>query len=92
MTYTSLLYYVLLAAILVLYYIMPGRIRWIVLLAGSLYFYLLLTGSLVMMGAFLLMILISYVFGILIGRTGSRAVTAAGIALSAAPLVISKAL
>ena len=92
MTYTSFFYYILLAAILVLYYIMPGRIRWTVLLAGSLYFYLLLSGSPVMMGTFLMMILISYVFGLLIERSGRGIVTAAGIALSAAPLLASKAL
>ena len=92
MSYTSIGYYVLLAVILLAYYIVPGRIRWTVLLAGSLYFYWLLAGSPFLMGAFGAMILISYVFGLLIGRTGSKIVLAAGIILSAAPLVTSKLL
>ena len=45
MSYTSIGYYLLLAVILLAYYIVPGRIRWTVLLAGSLYFYWLLTGN-----------------------------------------------
>ena len=92
MSYTSILYYVLLAVILLVYYIVPDRIKWTVLLAGSLYFYLLLAGSSVLMCAFLAMILVSYVFGILVGKTGSRAVLAAGIILSAAPFVTWKVL
>ena len=68
MSYTSILYYVLLAVILLAYYIAPDRIKWTVLLAGSLYFYLLLAGSSVLMCAFLAMILVGYVFGILIGK------------------------
>ena len=92
MSYTSILYYVLLAVILLVYYIVPDRIKWTVLLAGSLYFYLLLAGSSVLMCAFLAMILVGYVFGILIGKTGSKTVLAAGIILSAAPLVTWKVL
>ena len=92
MSYTSIGYYLLLAVILLAYYIVPGRIRWTVLLAGSLYFYWLLTGSPLLMGAFGAMILISYAFGLLIGRTRSKIALAAGIILSAAPLVTSKLL
>ena len=92
MTYTSFFYYALLAVVILLYYIVPGRIKWTVLLAGSMVFYWFLVKSPVMMGAFLAMILISYVFGILIRKTGSKAVLTAGIILSAAPLALSKAL
>ena len=92
MSYTSIFYYLFLAAVLLLYYIFPGRIKWTVLLAGSLYFYWLLTGSPVMMGVFCAMILISYLSGIVIGRTRSKIALAAGIILSAAPLITMKAL
>ena len=56
MNYTSVLYYAFLAALILLYYIVPDRAKWPVLLAGSLVFYRLLVGNTLMFAAFLLMI------------------------------------
>lgn len=66
MTYTSLQFYLFLAVLLVLYYSIPLRFRWLVLLAGSAAFYLLLSGP----GVWLLLVtlLLSYGAGLLIGR------------------------
>ena len=41
MSYTSFFFLVFLLGVLVLYFLFPLRYRWIVLLAGSLYFYIL---------------------------------------------------
>lgn len=72
MNYTSVLYYAFLAALILLYYIVPDRAKWPVLLAGSLVFYRLLVGNTLMFAAFLLMIAASYGFGLLIERSSAK--------------------
>ena len=91
MNYTKVIYYPFLAALLLIYYCLPGKFRWCVLLAGSMAFYWMAVKNPLLIGAFLAMIALSYGFGVLIGRTRSKAVMAAGIILTAAPLLAFKA-
>ena len=91
MNYTKVIYYPFLAALLLVYYCVPGKIRWCVLLAGSMVFYWLAVRNPLLTGAFLAMIALSYGFGLLIERTKSKAVMAAGIIVTAAPLLAFKA-
>ena len=39
MTYTSFRFFVLVAVLLLLYYVLPEKVRWLVLLAGNAVFY-----------------------------------------------------
>ena len=71
MNYTKVIYYPFLAALLFVYYCVPGKIRWCVLLAGSMVFYWLAVRNPLLTGAFLAMIALSYGFGLLIERTKS---------------------
>lgn len=64
MTYVSLGFYPFLVLLLLVYYIMPLRFRWLILLAGSVGFYILLSGE-----GFLLLLLtifLSYGAGLLL--------------------------
>lgn len=65
MTYVSLEFYLFLAFILILYYIIPLRFRWVTLLTGSIAFYIILSRD----GFWLLLttVLLSYGTGLLIG-------------------------
>ena len=91
MNYTKVIYYPFFAVLLLVYYCLPGKFRWCVLLAGSMAFYWMAVKNPLLIGAFLAMIVLSYGFGVLIGRTRSKAVMAAGIILTAAPLLAFKA-
>ena len=98
MNYTKVIYYPFLAILLLAYYCVPARVKWIVLLAGSMVFYVLAVKSPVLIGAFLAMIALSYGFGLIIERarnqeeeSRSKVWTAAGIMLTAAPLLCFKA-
>ena len=91
MNYTKITYYPFLAVLLLAYYCVPVRIKWVVLLAGSMVFYYLAVKSPLLIGAFLAMIILSYGFGVLIERTRSKAAMAAGVILTAAPLLTFKA-
>ena len=91
MSYISLEFYVFLAAALVLYYILPRKIRWFALLVASCSFYFLYFNA----GwyIFLATILISYVGAILISRsrkTLRKILTAVFIILTAIPWLILK--
>ncbi len=62
MTYTSLNFYVFLLAVLILYYIVPLRFRWIALLAGSAAFYFIAykTGWWLLLAS----IIVTYILGL----------------------------
>ena len=89
------------AAIVVLYYVIPHRFRWVLLLAGSLYFYSIFQVSYVLL--LLGLTLVVYVLGLLLGRpggegqaglparqAGKKALLVVGVVVSLAPLVIFK--
>lgn len=90
MGYTSFGYYILVILVVVLYYLLPGKVRWISLLMGSLVFYYLATSSLVQVCFFLLSIAICYTAGIIIEKRRSRPLLFLGIVLTALPLVLIK--
>ena len=92
MTYTSFYYYLTCAAMLPVYYILPRRFRWILLLCGSLFlYYHFCLGNPVMLLTFAFSVLISYGAGLLLEKSENDAVRkkilAAGIALSVLPLL-----
>ena len=72
MSYMTIKFFVLVAGALLLYYILPKKFRWTVLLLGSGYFYYAISGSRKQMLVFALGIAVSYVFGILLDRSVNR--------------------
>ena len=92
MSYITFPYYLFLAAAALVYYIVPKKSRWTVLLAASILFYIsVITDP----KAWLLLgltVCISYAFGRILPVRRSRAVLAAGILLSAAPLIMIRLL
>ena len=103
MSYTSLFYYAMVIALLIIYYVLPKRFRWLVLLAGSVYFYARVIDSWKQAAVFLLSIAVSYAAGLLLQKLNSsnntrsaahagarRAVLFVGIILSALPLLLVK--
>ena len=97
MLYTSLYYYVMIGALLIVYYILPKRIRWIALLAGSAFFYYQVFGTVAQLAIFLSSILGSFLAGLIIQRFRSlekpglkRFLLLLLVFLSAAPLLVKK--
>lgn len=96
--YVSLNYYVLLAFLVLLYYMIPFQYRWYVLLAGSGCFYYIALENRLELIVFSTSIGISYFFGILVQRLRGyetkpltkRFVLILGIILSTFPLLGSK--
>ena len=71
MLFTSWQYVVFLALICALYYILPHKLRWVLLLAGSYYFYMQWNAPLVLL--IMASTLVSYTAARLIDRTQSTA-------------------
>ena len=70
MTFTTMEFAIFMAVVFILYYLVPGKVQWLVLLAANSYFYWQ-TGW--KSALFLLAVMIvSYGFGILIERTGEK--------------------
>lgn len=100
MSYTSLFYYAMVIALLIIYYALPRRFRWLALLAGSVYFYARVIDSWKQAAVFALSIAVSYSAGILLQKLKDtknpahagikRAVLLGGIILSALPLLLVK--
>ena len=92
MSYITFPYYLLLAAAVPVYYIVPKNRRWVVLLTASILFYISVISD---PKAWLLLgltVCISYAAGRILQTKKSRAVLAAGILLSAAPLLMIRLL
>lgn len=70
MTYVSFGFYLFLALLLLVYFIMPLRLRWVVLLAGSAAFYILLSGE--GFPVLLFTLLLSYGAGLLLAFLKER--------------------
>ena len=95
MSYTSWTYYAMIALLLPVYYLLPKKLRWLVLLAGSMLFYAAILSHPLQAVILILTILISYVSAAVIGKkvrskniVMRRSLLAAGILLSALPLLI----
>ena len=71
MSYTSLIYYVMVIVLLIIYYAVPKRFRWLVLLSGSIYFYTQVIQRKGQIALFLLSIIISYLAGLILQKMRS---------------------
>ena len=95
MSYTSWTYYAMIVLLLPVYYLLPKKFRWLVLLAGSMLFYTAILSHPLQAVILILTIVISYLFGAVIGKKAHakntvvrRSLLGAGILLSALPLLI----
>ena len=68
MTYTSFGFFVLVAVLLLLYYILPEKVRWLVLLAGNAVFYYFAAASRWNLLVFATTVVLSYLAGLLIEK------------------------
>ena len=95
MSYTALNYYLLTAVTLALYAALPMRRRWMALLFGSLVFYVLAVREPLRLALFFLSILLSWGFGLLLGKYRERKAASwllpLSLLLCAAPLLLPKA-
>ena len=95
MSYTGLNYYLLTAVTLALYAALPMRRRWMALLFGSLVFYVLAVREPLRLALFFLSILLSWGFGLLLGKYRERKAASwllpLSLLLCAAPLLLPKA-
>ncbi|MBP3784352.1 MAG: hypothetical protein J6I68_13995 [Butyrivibrio sp.] len=64
MGYTSFSYYILVMAVIAIYYVLPKKVRWVSLLVGSISFYALLGSSIWQILLFFLSIAVCYGFGL----------------------------
>lgn len=91
MSYTSWTYFVLVIFLFVLYYAVPKRAQWAVLLAGSTLFYYLAAGSdRKVCLVFVLTIAISYIGGLILEKNKSRILRAVFLIASIGPLLLVK--
>lgn len=96
MTYTSISYYLLVAALMLVYYRLPKKHRWISLLCGSLLFYYIVEKSMTGFVLFMATILFSYLAGLLLDACRDLSLLLRRVllwvcgAFSAAPLLLSK--
>lgn len=90
MTYMSFLFYVFVLAAVVVYYIIPLKGRWIVLLGASIFFYwqALETGA--GMAVILLTIAIAYGAGLLLQQVRKRSILAGAVLLLVIPWLCMK--
>ena len=91
MSYTSWTYFVLVIFVFVLYYAVPKRAQWTVLLAGSTLFYYLAAGrDRKVCLVFVLTIAISYLGGLILEKNRSRILRAVFLITSIGPLLLVK--
>lgn len=97
MGYTSLGYFFAVIIMIMLYYIAPQKIRWIVLLAGSIWFYLEIAPAMMQRLLLLSSIVVSYCAAIMISRieddqnsVNRKVVLFLGIFVSILPLLTIK--
>ena len=91
MAYTTWTYFVLVAAVFAVYYILPRKTQWIVLLSGSGLFYYLASGrSKKICALFLLTIIVSYIGGTVLDRNRNKLLCALFLVASTAPLLAVK--
>lgn len=85
MTYISITFYLFVLAALLLYYILPLKSRWLVLLGGSVFFYWQITGTGVAMGIVFVTIMIAYGAGLLLERAKNKGILAVAVLLLILP-------
>ena len=85
MTYMSFWFYVFVLIAALLYYIIPLQRRWLVLLAGSLFFYWQAMGTPMGMAVILITIAAAYGAGLLLHRVKRKSVLVAAVCLVILP-------
>lgn len=85
MTYISITFYIFVLAVLLLYYILPLKSRWLVLLGGSVFFYWQIMESGIAMAVILVTIMAAYGAGLLLQRMRNKVVLAGAILLLILP-------
>lgn len=85
MTYISIKFYLFVLVLLFLYYIIPLQIRWIVLLVGSIFFYLQVLGSGTGLSVILATAAIAYGAGLLLDRTRNKILLVCAVGLTILP-------
>lgn len=97
MNYTSFFYYIMVSIVVLLYYLLPKRVRWGALLLGSCAFYYIAVKDPVKIAVFFFSIAASYIGAIAIHKTADqskavrRTVLFLSIAISASPFLLYKA-
>ena len=92
MTYTSFYFYVFLSVTLVAYYVIPKAFRWLVLLLANFCFLWFATGDIKKIALFGLTIVISYAFSRAVEKKKSKGILILSILVSAAPLLLNRAI
>lgn len=90
MTYMSITFYLLVLAAAALYYLFPLKYRWLVLLAGSVYFYWQAVGAAGGMWIILGTTAAAYGAGLLLERVQNKILLAAAVLLTAFPWLLIK--
>ncbi len=94
MSYVNLEYYILVAIILTVYYLLPRKVRWTAILAGSAWFYVRAAGDVPQMMVFVFSIVISFAASHLINRQANKNMRIfwlwSAVLLSAGPLIVFK--
>lgn len=85
MTYMSFPFYLFVLTAFLLYYCMPLKSRWLILLAGSIFFYWQAYGSGAGMAVFLVTILIAYAAGLLLQKVQRKSILAGTVLLILLP-------
>lgn len=85
MTYMSFWFYVLVLAAVLLYYMIPLQGRWLVLLAGSIFFYWQAVRSAAGMAVILVTIAVAYGAGLLLQKVRKRSILAISVVLMVLP-------
>ncbi|MBQ1530869.1 MAG: hypothetical protein IIZ57_01880, partial [Solobacterium sp.] len=93
MSYTAPAYFLMIAVLSVFYYLVPKQHRYLVLLAGSMLFYFVSAGRIVLILFFLLTTAFAYCMGILLERASDkkRIILSIGWAVLLAPLLVNRA-
>ena len=94
MSYTAARFFIFVAVAVFLYYLIPRKCRWILLLVASGYFYYEISGDITKIAVFGGSIVCSYIAGLGISRAKTNQIKklfmVGGVVISALPLLLSK--
>lgn len=85
MTYISITFYFFVAVALLLYYILPLKYRWLVLLGGSIFFYWQVMETGAALAVILVTVMTAYGAGLLLEKKRCRSILAAAVLLMILP-------
>lgn len=90
MTYISITFYLFVLAALLLYYLLPLKYRWLVLLGGSVFFYWQIMETKAAMAAILVTVMAAYGAGLLLEKVRKRGILAGAVLLMILPWLCIK--